>query len=119
MNLREKMIDDLVGEDGKVQYDGNDEAKITNVAGAFANASVLMIEALGAYVDAMNLPVDENSADIMKGARNDVIYSWTAMQGSVSRIAHLLRFDGDEAYRRAVETAKEGNEDEVTDFNDL
>jgi hypothetical protein len=118
MNIREQLIDDLVGEDGKLQYDAQDEAKITNVAEAFASASVLMIEALGGYVNELNRPYDENSADDMKGARHDLIYAWTAMQGSTSRIAHLLRFDGDEAYRRAVETAKTGD-DELADFNGL
>lgn len=116
MNIRETMMKDITGDNGQVQYDDYDVQRIEATAEAFTQSTVLMLEALGRYRKAMTAEVDENSVDEMKAARHDVIYAWTTAAGAVSMIANMLRFDGDEAYDKAVAAAKIGA---VADFNGM
>lgn len=111
MDNREQMLAAIVSEDSRVQYDGQDEAKIAAAAGQFTEAAMIMIEAMGRYRDAMNLEPSDDSADLMKAARYDLVYAWTTAQGAVSKIALTMRIDGDEAYRRAILGAEKADDD--------
>jgi hypothetical protein len=115
-NTREELIKTVVGEDARVQYDDKDFERVEHVAELFGRSSAVMLEALASYLLAMKAPADENSADAMKGARHDLIYAWTTAQGTVSMISTCLRFDGDEAFNRAVASHRTG---EDADMNGL
>jgi hypothetical protein len=114
MANREKMVMDLCSDNERVQYDGDDEARIAGVTTQFTQVAMLMIEALGQYNVAAQAPVDENSVDIMKGARADVVMSWAALQVVTSKIAGILRIDGDEAFKRILAVAHTPEDPDVS-----
>lgn len=102
MENRERMLEDICSDDHRVQYDGNDENRIENIARGFAEAGVAMIEALGNYRNYLNAPISDTSADDMKAARYEVAYHFAMAQAATSKIAWSLRIDGDEAYKRVL-----------------
>lgn len=104
---RERMLAEVCDETDQVQYDGNDEERITAICSSFTQAAVGMIEALGKYRDAMAAPLDENSADLMKEARYEVVYSVAMAQAATSKVAWALRIDADEAYKRVLKDPEE------------
>lgn len=110
MNNREQLLSKVCSDDHRLQYDGNDGTRMTMLATAFTDASVAMIEALGAFNNAAEAPVSDTSADEMKAARYDAVSAWTMAQAAVSKVAFVLRIDGEEAYRRAIK-AVENEED--------
>jgi hypothetical protein len=116
MNIREELIDKLAPTDDRLEYDEHDEAKIVETANRYTQTTVLLLEAIGKYVETMRLPIDENSADLMKEARYDVVYSWAVAQAAVSKIAWMMRIDGDEAYGRIMDGAMS---EEHPDLHDL
>lgn len=113
MANRETMVMDLCTQDDRLQYDGDDERRIAGLAAQFTQVAMLMIEALGQFADAAVAPVDENSEDIMKGARSDAVMAWGALQVATSKIAGVLRIDGDEAFERILATAHNDDEPNV------
>lgn len=114
MASRETMVMDLCTQDDRLQYDGKDEQRIAGVAAQFTQSAMLMIEALGAFSDAATAKVDENSTDIMKGARSDVVMAWAALQVVTSKIAGVLRIDGDTAFERILAVADNDGEPDVS-----
>lgn len=106
MENREQMLAQICSEDHRVQYDDKDKQRIYDLASQFTEAAMITIEALGNYSQALAAPVDETSADKMKGARYGTVEAWTAMQAVVSKMAYVLRIDGDEAFKLALEAAK-------------
>lgn len=114
MASRETRVMDLCTQDDRLQYDGNDKQRIAGVAGQFTNVAMLMIEALGAFAAAAEAPVDENSEDIMKGARADVVMAWGALQAATSKIAGVMRIDGDEAFERVLAVAHSDDDPDVS-----
>lgn len=113
MASRERMVMELVNEDCKLQYDGKDEQRIAGLAAVFTQTSIHMIEALSQFCEAAKAPVDENSVDIMKGARGDAVLAWAALQAATSKIAGVLRIDGDVALERILKAAKNDEEPDV------
>lgn len=111
---REQRMMEICGENERLQYDGDDERRIAGLAANFTNVAMLMIEALGKFNDAAKAPVDENSADIMKGARSDAVLSWGALQAVTSKIAGVLRIDSDEAFDRILASANTDEEPDVS-----
>ncbi len=115
---REQILAEHISEDHRVQYDSEDTARLESVADLLTNASMLLIEALAKYRDASIAEVNEDSADLMKQARYDLIFTWTMVQTAVSKVAWVTRFDGEEAYKRAVETMA-ANPENFPIFSDL
>lgn len=113
MASREQMIKEVINEQDLVQYDGKDEARIAHVASLFTHAAMTHIEALGAYTDQLKAPVDDSSADLMKEARGNVVMSWGAVAAIVSKIAAVMRIDGDTAFQRVLDTAHTNQEPDV------
>lgn len=101
---REQIISANSPDDDRVQYDGEDNKRIARAASLITDSAVMMIQALGEYTRASEAPVDENSADAMKAARYDVTLCWGALQLATSKIASVLRIDGDEVFSRMVES---------------
>lgn len=114
MASRETMVMDLCTQDDRLQYDGEDGKRIAGVAAQFTQSAMLMIEALGAFSDASKAPIDENSADLMKGARADVVIAWGALQAATSKIAGVMRIDGDTAFERLLTVAHSDEEPDVS-----
>lgn len=112
MDNREQLLAKVCDDSHRLQYDGNDETRLMLLSAAFTDASVAMIEALGQFSDAAKAPVDENSADTMKGARYDAVAAWTMAQAAISKIAYVLRIDGEEAYRRSIKAYEEGGSED-------
>jgi hypothetical protein len=122
MDNREQQLAKHINDDHRLQYDGEDEARLDNLATTFTQAAVAMIEALGEFREAAKAEVDESSADRMKSARYDAVYAWTMVQAAVSKVALVLRIDGDEAFSRAITAAWEEGPDGIPgapDFGDL
>lgn len=118
MKNRERMLNAVLPELAKVQYDEQDGIRLFSLGSQLTDASVLLIQALGAYRDVITIPsdkVDENTADETKKARYDLIRAWGLAQSVISKVAFVTRFDGDEAYRRTIECP----EDEDPDLGDL
>lgn len=110
---REQRMMEICGENERLQYDGDDERRIAGLAATFTNVAMMMIEALGKFNDTAKLPVDENSADLMKEARGDAVLGWGALQVATSKIAGVLRIDGDEAFNRILAIAQTDEEPDV------
>lgn len=113
MTSREFQVMSLCGDNDKVQYDADDEKRIAGIAAMFTSVGILMIDALQKYAEAGKTPVDENSADIMKACRADCVLAWGALQCATSKIAGVLRIDGDEAFKRVLAVANTGEEPDV------
>lgn len=111
MASRETMVMDLCQDSDRLQYDSEDNKRIATVAAQFTQSAMLMIEALGAFAEAGAAKIDENSVDIMKGARADVVMAWGALQAVTSKIAGVMRIDGDAAFERLLLNATDGGED--------
>ena len=107
MKTREQLVMEICGEDAKLQYDGKDEDRVANLAAQFTQSSMLMLEALGQFNAVAAMDVDENSADMMKGARADVVMAWGALAVAVSKIAGVMRIDGDETFNRILNVVDE------------
>lgn len=107
---REAMLKPIVADGERLQYDGEDEARIFKLADFMSHCTVNLISALGEFQAAASAPVDENSADAMKGARHRMIEAWAAQQIATSRIAYCLRVDSEECYKRAIEAAEKYEE---------
>jgi hypothetical protein len=108
---REQTLGNHIADDHRVQYDDKDGDRIEGVASLLTQAAMLQLDALAKYRDSLAAPVDENAADATKQARYDVIYAWTMVQTAASKIAWALRFDGEEAFNRAIETMSNDLED--------
>lgn len=101
-NSREEAVSS-VSEDGqRVQYDEGDADRIKDVAGTFAHHTVELIESLGAYAAETKTEVDEDSELRMGYARRDLIEKWAVAQLALSKVAYIIRVDGNQAYDRLV-----------------
>lgn len=109
MNNREEILSKLMDDDARVQYDDKDGDRIYAIAASFAETGTALMENLARYKEALEAPVNENSADAMKEARYNLVYSWTMAQAAVSKIAWGLRIDGDDAFKTAVEATAAGD----------
>jgi hypothetical protein len=116
MNVREELINEVAGDNHRVQYDGLDGARIEASAQTMTEAVVMLLEALGAYSDIIKAPADENTADLTKEARYNVLASWGVAQAGISKVAWMLRIDGDEVYRRVVTAGVKNEEPELADL---
>jgi hypothetical protein len=112
---REYLLKEIIPETSRVQYDDLDGMRLFTLGNQVTNASVMLIEALGAYRDVITAEINEDSAEETKKARYDLIRAWGLAQASLSKIAFVNRFDGDEAYRRTLDCP----EDEDPELNDL
>lgn len=106
MKTREAMLNTIVQDTERLQYDGEDDNRVFKLADFLSHVTVNTLSSLAEFQAAANAPVDENSAETMKAARHRMLEAWAAQQIATSRIAYVLRMDSDEVYRRAIDAAE-------------
>lgn len=116
-NTREEAVASVADDSCRVQYDGKDYDRIKDIAGTLTHHMVELIESLGAYADETVTEVDEDSDSRMGYARRDLIEKWSTAQLALSKIAFVIRADGQTAYERLV--AALNIEDGVIDMSGL
>jgi hypothetical protein len=99
---REEAVTLLSDEQQRVQYDEGDAERIIDVTGTFTHHAVELIGSLGDYAKETESEVDEDSESRMGYARRELIEKWAAAQLALSKIAFVIRLDGDAAYDRLV-----------------
>lgn len=114
---REDRIAELNEENSRVQYDTveNDLARINEAWDAFSSYSDSLEDAVDEYTEAMQ-EEGEDAPSRMRYARRELIEQWCFAQATLSKLAWVLRVDGNEAYQRMINALKHGN---VVDVSDL
>jgi hypothetical protein len=97
---REEPIQQIMAEDGKLQYDDRDPLRIGTAADIVTQATINLIDKLGAYRDEVERAVDEDTESRMRLARQELVEVWAAAQAAVSAVAVTFRIDGNDAYER-------------------
>jgi hypothetical protein len=101
-NTREEAVASIADDSCRVQYDEGDYERIKDIAGTLTHHMVELIESLGAYADETRSEVDEDSESRMAYARRDLIEKWALSQLALSKVAFVIRTDGDTAFNRVV-----------------
>ena len=105
---REDRINELHGDSERVQYDGKDAERINEVSDTLDTHEANLFVALEEYMNELGAPVDEDSDSRMRYARREVIEKWALAQAALSKVAWVLRFDGNAAYERMLNAIKTG-----------
>lgn len=108
-STREEAATSLSEESQRVQYDEGDLNRVADAAAALTTHVVELIEALGNYANETTAEVSEDSEARMGYARRNTIEKWATAQLALSKVAFVLRIDGDAAYRRLVEALSTEN----------
>jgi hypothetical protein len=61
------------------------------------------------YLAEIDRPVDEDSDSRMRYARREVVEKWAYAQAALSKVAWVLRFDGNAAFERLINAVKDGD----------
>lgn len=106
---REDRVGELNNELCRVQYnDVDDDVKRVGEAyDAFDVYSEELCEAIEQYIDAMQ-EMGEDAPSIMGYARRELIEKWALTQATLSKIAWVLRVDGNDAYQRMINALHTG-----------
>lgn len=99
---REDFASRLGDEEERLQYDSSDPDRVKAAATVMTQAVVELIESLGEYAKELETETDEDSASRIGYARRDVIEKWAASQIGLSKVAHVFRFIGEEAFMRMI-----------------
>lgn len=99
---REGALNLVFDDDARVQYDEGDDKRIYNSAEMFAHNAAGLVTVLAEYKGLLNEEVFDGSSADVAAARAEVIEAWTYAQMALSRIAWALRFDGNEAYAKTI-----------------
>lgn len=108
-NNREAAAANLSEESQRVQYDKGDLNRVADATAVVTQHTVDLIETLGHYAKETQAEVNEDSEARMGYARRSVIEKWATAQLALSKVAFVLRIDGDAAYRRLVEALSTEN----------
>jgi hypothetical protein len=103
---REDRINDLHRDKERVQYDGDDIARVESVMDTFDEFAEGLYDALTTYSKELGAEVDEDSESQMRYARQNVVERWALAQGALSKVAWCLRIDGNTAYEKMIEALK-------------
>jgi hypothetical protein len=101
---REDRINDLHTDEERVQYDAKDINRIDGVNDCVDEYVDELCTALEGYVDVLKGEPDEDTTSQMSYARREVIEKWALAQGALSKVAWVLRFDGNQAYERMIQS---------------
>jgi hypothetical protein len=106
---REDRVAELNDELSRVQYDNleNDLARIEEAGGAFVEYVDGLEDAITEYMESMQ-DTSEDAPSRMGYARRDLIEKWTLTQATLSKVAWVLRIDGNDAYQRMINALKNG-----------
>jgi hypothetical protein len=106
---REDRISDLHSDPERVQYDGKDATRVNEVSDTLDTHEANLFVALEEYLNELDRPVDEDSESRMSYARREVIEKWAYAQAALSKVAWVLRFDGNAAYERLINAIQTGD----------
>lgn len=98
---REDRIADLHDGNDRIQYDGNDGQRLDEVMGCIDDY-------VGQLYDAMDRYMDSEDDRELEVNRCNVIECWSLAQAALSKAAWVMRFDGNKAYERMINSMKTG-----------
>jgi hypothetical protein len=101
-STREEAVASVADDACRVQYDEGDPDRIKDMAATFTHHAVELIESLGNYVSETTAEVDEDADSRMRYARRELIEKWATAQLAISKVAFVMRVDGQTAYDRLI-----------------
>lgn len=113
---REDRINDLHSDSERVQYDKDDFKRVTDVTETFDQYGEQLWDALEDYIEELGSEVDEDSESRMRYARQMLVEKWAYAQAALSKVAWVMRIDGNLAYERLINAVKS---DEPIDMRGL
>lgn len=107
---REDRMKDINDEMCRVQYDSleDDTKRIQEAAEGFFSYVDELDDRIALYLEAMAEEGQEAPAKMLF-ARRELIENWALAQATLSKIAWVLRIDGNEAYQRMINAIKTGD----------
>lgn len=107
---REERVGEINDESNRVQYDSleNDLERIHEAWDALEEYVDQLGGAYEEYIEAMQED-GEDGPSRMGYARRDFIEKWSLTQATLSKLAWVMRIDGNEAYQRMMNALKSGN----------
>jgi hypothetical protein len=106
---REDRINELHDEKERTQWDGKDVERIEEVATVLDEHIENFFASLEEYNDILSEEVSEDSDSRMRYARQELVEKWALAQGALSKVAWVLRIDGNTAYERLINSIKSDN----------
>jgi hypothetical protein len=103
---REDRINDIHDAKERVQYDGDDTRRVTSALELFDEYADKLYDGLEEYISEIKSEVDEDSESRMRYARQQVVEKWAMMQAALSKVAWVLRIDGNTAYERMINSIR-------------
>jgi hypothetical protein len=103
---REDRIAELHDGNERLNYDGKDHRRAEECANVLEEYSNKCCEALDAYAEAAG-DADQNQ-DELDYARRHAIECWSLAQAALSKVAWVMRFDGNKAYERMINALRTG-----------
>jgi len=103
---REDRISELHNDKERVQYDKDDIIRLENVSEVLDTHEANLFEALEDYIKELESPVDEDSESRMRYARQMIVEKWAFAQAALSKVAWVMRIDGNQAYERLLNAVK-------------
>jgi hypothetical protein len=86
----------------RVQYDKDDVQRVESAAEVLDTHEANLFEALEDYIRELETPVDEDSESRMRYARQMLVEKWAYAQAALSKVAWVMRIDGNQAYERLI-----------------
>lgn len=96
---REDRISEIHPEQARIQYDGYDGKRLSDVQNTFDEYSVRLCDKIDDYLDS-------EDEDELEYNRARLIEDWAMAQAALSKIAWAMRFDGNAAYERLMNSIK-------------
>jgi glycerate-2-kinase len=106
---REDRISDIHGENDRVQWSGDELDKISELSKVVEQYSGKLTESVTEYHQAVAQDADEDYERNLRYARQEMIEKWALAQAAISKVAYVLRFDGNTAYERMINALKSGD----------
>jgi glycerate-2-kinase len=106
---REDRISDIHGENDRVQWSGDELDKISELSKVVEQYSGKLTESVTEYHQAVAQDADEDYERNLRYARQEMIEKWALAQAAISKVAYVLRFDGNAAYERMINALKSGD----------
>lgn len=114
---REDLVAKLNDDKERVTYQdtGEDEMKIASASDCLVEYTDKLDAATEDYMNAM-YEDDEDAPGHMAYSRREVVERWALCQAALSKLAWVMRFDGNEAYQRMMSAMDKGT---VVDMSGL
>lgn len=104
---REDRIAEINGPEERVQYQDPGEDEFKSLDPVYATAEALL--ELEHSVQTFFTECKEGPPSAIKKSREELVYNWALAQASLSKVAWVLRIDGNDALQRLVTAIKNRN----------